>query len=341
MLFRRFLVIFFLSAAIVAAAASGDIADLEKKLTGSSGNARLELLNLLAAACNNQDALKQIRYGKEALALARQSHDRRQEAQALFYMGGGYLDRNESQDAISSYSQAEKLFEELRLTTKQFDCIKNIGSVYENMGDFAKAQEYYEQALTLARDAGFEKGMAVATSYIGIIHVYQSELDKALACFFQALAIQEKLGDPAHIANTKSYIGTVYADLGNHEKALEYYNQSLALAVYRDKKDLANTAITLSNIGLEYGHLKKTQESLATYNDALPLSEKVGDKNNVGRVLDSMAGAYVDLKDYERALRFYMRSLDIWRETGSPYLISSTTTNIGELYIYRREKNRL
>ena len=74
----------------------------------------------------------------------------------------------------------------------------NIGLLYEDQGDYAKALEYYNKALEISIQVLGEKHPDVAKCYndLGIIYYRQGEYAKTLEFFNKALGIlQATLGE--------------------------------------------------------------------------------------------------------------------------------------------------
>jgi tetratricopeptide (TPR) repeat protein len=321
-----------------AAADEDDLGELEKQAAAATGEEKIELLNKLAAAYNNRDPEAQIRVAGEALALAQQGNDRQGEARALLTIGCGHLARNEATEALESLSRSRDLYQKLGNLPRRLDCIKNIGWVYENMGDFDQAMEQYREVLELARSNGYEKGEAQALQFIGIIDSYSARFDSALDNFLKALTIQERLGDKINIANLQSSIGTVYCELGDYERGLERFR--MAFDFYEQEGVQANMAIALGNIGIAYENTDRPEKALTAYQRALEISEEIGDRMSVGRALGNMGGTYVDLQKFDEARQCYERALEIWREAGNTDLVGYTLGNIGELYLRQKQWNK-
>ncbi len=331
----RCVVLFALLAIGSALAAKTSLPTLEKKLAGTSGKQRLSLLNEAATACLNLDPGKQKVFATEALTLARRFGDQHEEARALFLQGCAHKDLNETEKAVACLTQAEQIYAALGLPLDKFNCLKNLGWVYENTGDLDRALAYYQGALQLARAHSLAKQEAVALSYIGIIHIMKNRYDTALRFMYEALPILEKLGDLSLIANTQNYIGSIYFELKNFPKALEYYQKSLA--VYRKENDESSMAVALNNLGSVFENTKKPHAAQQAYVQALELSEKVGDKMNIGRTLGNLGGIYIDLGDLDKSLECRQKELRIWQEIGNQNLISSTYSGIGETYLQKKE----
>jgi tetratricopeptide (TPR) repeat protein len=314
--------------------ADDDLAELKRRAEAATGKERLGLLNQLAEAYTDQDPEQQIRYGRQALELARQLTDAEAEARALFAIGGAHLDRNES-EALDCFSQAGRIYERLGNLNKQFDCIKNQGWAYENLGDLEQAGAKYEEALQLARSAGLEKEEAVALQCLGVIRVMSNQLDTAVDLLLQALAIQERIGDKQHIANIRSCLGSVYCELGDHGRGLQLFQE--VLQVYEEAGHKPNMAIALMNIGIAYRHLGRPQDALVSLERSLAYAEEIGNKVGIAQVMSNLANIHADLQDLPASRRYDLQALEVWREVGNMIAVAGILGNLGEGYLQQGE----
>lgn len=143
------------------------------------------------------------------------------------------------------------------------DAYNNIGIVYQNLGDYDKALEYYFKALEITKDVLGEKHRDTAMSYNNIGAVYDDlgDYDKALEYGFKALEIKKDVLGEKHPDTAGSYgnIGIIYAELGDYDKALEYLIK--ALEIFKEVLGESHpcTQQTLRNIAKVKQKLKESQ----------------------------------------------------------------------------------
>ena len=147
----------------------------------------------------------------------------------------------------------------------------NIGLVYDNQGNYAKALEYYEKSLAIDLKVFGENHAATAMSYnnIGAVYAQQGNYAKALEYYEKSLAIDLKVFGENHPDTAMSYnnIGGVYYDQGNYAKALEFLNKALAIKLKVSGENHPDTAASYNNIGGVY-------DAQGNYAKALEYSEK-------------------------------------------------------------------
>lgn len=105
----------------------------------------------------------------------------------------------------------------------------NIGIIYNDKKEYAKAMEYYTKALKMDEELGNQNEMAINYMNMGILYYDQKNFSKALECYQRALAICEATGNKNYIAAGKANIGSVYSDMGKMAEAEKYLLEALAL----------------------------------------------------------------------------------------------------------------
>ncbi len=104
------------------------------------------------------------------------------------------------------------------------------------MGDYAKAIDYQEQGLVLARKIDDRLGEGQSLGNLGLIYYSQADYAKAINYQEQALALARKIDDRLGEGQSLGNLGIAYDASGNHTKAIEYhsatkaYGQSTSLA---------------------------------------------------------------------------------------------------------------
>ncbi|MDT5294495.1 MAG: hypothetical protein QOJ76_1375, partial [Acidobacteriota bacterium] len=107
--------------------------------------------------------------------------------------------------------------------------LSNIGQAYSKMGENAKALDYYNRALPLARAEHDAKQEASTLNNIAAIFDRQGESAKALDSYNQSLLLRRSTGDRIGEAATVNNIAMLYSRKGENQKALDVYEQGLAL----------------------------------------------------------------------------------------------------------------
>lgn len=226
------------------------------------------------------------------------------------------------------------------LTTKA-NALNNIGYVYKQQGNIAKALEWYNKSLKIREEIGNKYGIANSLNNIGRIYNIQGDIRKAIECYDKSLKIQNEIGDKQGASISINNIGLIYNNQGDIPKALEYYNKSLK--IQDEIGDKQGVGISLHNIGHVYSKQGNFPKALECYHKSLKILEDVGDKNGIAIVLNSIGILYKDQgvsffeasakeEYFNKALEFYYKSLKIQEEIGDKAGIAKSFNNIGEIY---------
>lgn len=214
-----------------------------------------------------RDFLLGIQLATQALAIAEQSHDRRNQANALIAIGNANITIGESRAAFDAYKRAEGLCASDLEPSKRAKIANGLGAIYEKYGDWEQSLKYRERALQcfqadsnkpgqlytsisagrlchlvksydsairylasgemIARGLGDYFGLALIQIEQGKIRFSKEELDAARHYYHSALRIFEKLNDKLYLGLLQSYLGEVEAGSGHLDIAEKYYNTAL------------------------------------------------------------------------------------------------------------------
>ena len=187
-----------------------------------------------------------------------------------------------------------------------------------------------KQALLIAEELEWQKGMAVSLGNLGVCHYLISDYSAALEYNLKALVLDEKRGDKTGMMRRLGNIGTVYANQADYPKALDYYLKALKIA--EDLKDNDRIATALGNIGNIYWNQSDHPKALNYYQRALEMNEKLGNKNGIARQLGNIGIFYAQQGDYLKALDYYFKALKITEELEDKNAMSIHFGNIGVAY---------
>ena len=203
-----------------------------------------------------------------------------------------------------------------------------------------KALEYGNEALALAQELKYTKGIAQSYNDMGIIFIDQGNYQKAIEWFNKSLAIRTKLQDSAGMAALYNKIGIVYQKKGQLKKALE--NQIEALKIYEDLGSDLWIGYSLNNMAIIHQNLGNLDKALQYHQKALTYRIKMDDVYGEAGSYGNMANVYVKLHDTSLAIQYYDKALTIFRKIDDKESISAMLNNLGNIYIARgKESNAL
>ena len=217
----------------------------------------------------------------------------------------------------------------------------NIGFIYDSLGNYDRALEYYTKALAIRKRVFGEDYPDTAMSYNNIGSIYDSlgNYDRALEYYAKALAIRKRVFGEEHPDTALSYnnIGFVYSSLGNYDRAFEYYTKALVIQKRVFGEDHADTAMSYNNIGSIYDSLGNYDRALGYYTKALEIQKRVFGGNHPSMALsyNNIGCVYSFLGNYDSALEYYTRALAIRKRVfGEDHADTAMSyNNIGFIYL--------
>jgi tetratricopeptide (TPR) repeat protein len=105
-----------------------------------------------------------------------------------------------------------------------------------------------EQALSLARELNYPKGIAQSCNDLAIVYINQASYRKAIKYLNESLKIREQLNDLSGIAALYNKLGIIDQKQGRLKEALEH--QIAALKIYQKQKYVKGIGYSLNNIAI-------------------------------------------------------------------------------------------
>ena len=194
--------------------------------------------------------------------------------------------------------------------------------------DPVKAIGYAREALNLGTTIDDRKGTAAAYNNIGVAYRNQGALDKSLEYYISSLKIYEAIGNKEGIATTKNNISNIYSIKGDYSNALKFLEESnKLLAELNDQQKLVGS---LNNLGILNNNLRLFDQAMANFTESYKLSEKLG--NPFPDPLNNIGNVYFKQNNYQRAVEYYLRALELERESNNRLGMLNSLANIGIVY---------
>ncbi len=253
----------------------------------------------------------------------------------------------------------------------------NLGTVYDNQGNYPKAQELHQQSLAINRQQQDRADEATNLNNLGAVALHQGDYAKATQLIQQALKITVEQDNHSAIIY-RTNLGQIASDQGNYAAALETYQTVLAVAqrtgqraaeasildkiadVHRYKGDYAKaltnyqqalkihqeigqptgTVFVLLHLGSLHRQLGNYPLAIATHQQALATAQKIGTKPQEASASLALASDYRDQGNLDAALKQYQQALTISQAIGNRYGEASTLQGLGQLYLQQAEPTK-
>ncbi len=316
---------------------------------------KLKTLNALSIQLFYTNIDSGLVLGKQALELAKKIGIKKEIAANENLLGNFYFAKGDYGIAVDHFNNALNIWEELikspdkkeSLNAKQYKAVTigNIGSVYNNQGNYPKALDCYLKALKMADELDLKEIESGNLNNIGIIYQLEGDYKKALDYFTQTLILEEELGDQVGIAGSLHNIAVIYFDQNNFQKAIDYDFKALKIGEKLGLKQLQSDAF--DNLGSVYSKMgdsirEKTQNGFGKaeiYLKAknylllsLTIRESIGDKSGISNTLGSIALLYSKTKKFKEAEESLKRALSIATEIKALNVIRDLEKYLYQLY---------
>ena len=226
--------------------------------------------------------------------------------------------------------QALQLASQINYAKGIAQAYNDMAIIYIDKANFRSATNYLNEAMKIREQLKDSLGIAAIYNKLGIIAQKQGRLKDALQNQIEALKIYQNLKLNKYVGYTLNNIAIIHQNLGNSEKALEYHQQALEYRI--SLKDQEGEATSYGNMANLYARMHDTIQSINYYEKALALSRELKKDELICANLSNIGNIYMARKDYSKALGLFNESLQIKEKIGDAKGISSTLSRIGTVY---------
>lgn len=213
--------------------------------------------------------------------------------------------------------------------------LSNLGSVLFLKGDYAGAQAYYEQAVTIQKERA---DRAAVLGNLGIALYGLTRYRDAIKVQEEALALYQEVGSRRGIALTLNRLATVYWHLGEAARARGYYEESLA--TMRSIGDPMGVFDSLNNLGMiSYGQAEY-DKAYQRFDEALAVARRLGDGIRVARALNNAGATLKELGRYGEASQRVAEAISLNREHGDERELAYALNSYGDLLVAQGEHDQ-
>jgi tetratricopeptide (TPR) repeat protein len=210
--------------------------------------------------------------------------------------------------------------------------LRHLAAEYINISP-QKASECLKEAYVLADELKFYRGTAWCYDTDGNLQRRNGNYIAALEKHFMSLHINDSMQYTKASRNTLSNIGSDYFLLKNYDKALHYFNRSLAMS---DTADHMHLIRIYNNIGNTYSFTKQYSKAIQTYLKALVFIDEDKTLRLHATLYSSIATAYAQLDDFDKAIAYMEQALHYQKLTGSKGNYTSSCCTLAGFYIELR-----
>ena len=210
----------------------------------------------------------------------------------------------------------------------QIATAQEIGWIYVNQKETAKALELYQKALVVAGTID-DAAVADIQNRTGIAYYRAGKYQQALEFFQQSLIIYQKTTNQAEIAKILINVGDAHRELKQYPQSVEAFQQSLSIYTALQNYNLAGDS--QNRIGMVYYSTKKHADALNAYNNSVTFYKKSQNKIDEAYTLRRIARTFHQLENDKSAIKYYLLALEIFEQekvklTGDSHRYASALT---------------
>lgn len=296
---------------------------------------RLDILIDLTDEMQFQDPQQGIKYGEEALAIARPLADTARITGTLSRIGACYAN-------LGDIKEAEVYWREtLALEIARNDSMgigrqyTNIGTVFDTRGNLDSAIIYHNRALAIFTRKRSDVYQAIVYNNLAIDYEIKADYPQALKLYLEALVKFEKIGHKAGVGAVYSNIGNVYNQLQDYDEAIQYINKSQQIK--QEINDRYGIALNDNNLGTLYLRLNELDSALVYNTKSLELRRELGDKEGEGQSLLQLGAIQYKLGNYDNAEALGREAYQVAEALDNKFELGKAAVHLGRTYLQAQQ----
>lgn len=279
---------------------------------GDTVRAIESLLDAVAVALRRQAAADALSLCARAADLCRAiACDSRTPLQARIHerRGDAYLLQYHLEEARAQFVEMLEAARGADLAELQCRALNRLSYVAIFEHRIAEIRDRANEALTVAHVIGDGRQESEALANLAISHSVSGELAEARKLYERAAAIAEPIGHDAAMLVVQTHLGLLHFFHSDYESADRCLHRGRTLALKLE--DGFRLPVSLFFHGLALGNLGRITAALAALSQARAIAERNGNMLSLAQSLNGIGWIHRELHDFERALEFDRRSLEV------------------------------
>jgi tetratricopeptide (TPR) repeat protein len=263
-----------------------------------------------------------------------EGEDRSAIAEALIGLGVTMSRRGERDEARDHFVEARDVAEDLGLPQRKAEAMCHIAAASGRTGELEEAKNILEDARQYVpeqpQDAGERELSALYHSQWGLYYFRTGNNGAASESFQKALDV---LGDQPSLeaAASRRYLGVMCSMRGQHRQTLEHHLEGLR--IYKLAGCRYGQAKVYDSIGRTFAANNRMEEAIFSYKKAESICRRLGANSELATLYGKLGQVYMIREDYETAVKYFRRDLDISSRNGNYYALGYSYRNLGRSLI--------
>ena len=229
------------------------------------------------------------------------------------------------------------LAEKARMLAREQGYQKGLAISLSQLGQFYYAKENYESALYYSLDSleileqlQDDERMLIPLGIIGATHRLFGNLSDSLTYHLRQLKISVELGNLVYQAKAEIGIGIIYEEKENYPQALKHYLH--ALEIYQEQGNPLNYAVVLFNLGTIYRKLGRLEEALSYATQLLQIGVEFDHLRWQSHGRQCIGAVLFVFGEIDAALNYYQEAFELAKQLKRPMLQADLLIETSEIY---------
>lgn len=250
------------------------------------------------------------------LAQSRELGDVRSEAECLNNRGVLFRRQASYQEALDDFRPALDLWRRLPVQTGFAATLNNLALLETDLGDYQNALGHYAEARALLVRLGNDTGRAFVDSNLGLIHGRLGDARASIQAFQSAAAVFESHGNGLAAGRALTNSARMYLRSGDPARAESNVRRGMALIapVHDDRA----TAEADNLLGEVFAARKRFADAANCFRTALEIARKSGDRVAQANALMNLGLASIAVSQRTEGIGYLEESRQLFAKIGTP-----------------------
>ncbi|AOW19662.1 tetratricopeptide repeat-containing sensor histidine kinase [Urechidicola croceus] len=242
-----------------------------------------------------------------------------------------------SVDALKGVATAQKAIElakSMNNVSGLAEALSNNGHNLSILGQDTLAIKNYGEALEIYKNNNDAYGEAKAYYNLGRIHFNWSDYNQSSNYYMQAFEMFKVDNNKPLMAKMLNSLGINNMYLNNYPEAMSNYLDALKIHDSSETKNSLSQAQVFNNLALLNNRMEDFQGALKYYEKSLNIYNIIENKQGIAMVTANIATAYDNLGDSNKAIEMYDKAYELEKEIGNKTGMANALTNTGIAYSF-------
>ncbi len=213
---------------------------------------------------------------------------------------------------------------------KKVDALIDIAYLYQSSEE-ALARKYSNDALKLAQELKYNKGIISAYLNLAVSEMQHSKFEESLSYSLKALKICELTKDTIKSAESYLNIANSYLNMNNFSYAISNYKKAGEL--FKQVGDTINVGTVYNNLAVSYDNRDILDTALVYYNLAFPIYNKTKNKKSIGLWYMNVGDLFRKQDKIKEALAYQLKAEPILIEANDLFTLMVLYSGLPYTYI--------